>query len=30
MATRVRIEKLDRYPDVGGIGIEIERRRNTK
>ncbi|WP_282607670.1 dihydroneopterin aldolase [Pelagibius sp. Alg239-R121] len=28
-ATRVRIEKLDRYPDVGGIGIEIERRRKS-
>ena len=25
--TRVRIEKLDRYAEVGGIGIEIERRR---
>ena len=23
----VRIEKLDRYADVGGIGIELERRR---
>lgn len=29
VATRVRIEKLDRYPDVGGIGIEIERRRKA-
>ncbi len=29
VATRIRIEKLDRYPDVGGIGIEIERRRKT-
>ena len=28
-ATRIRIEKLDRYPDVGGIGIEIERRRKA-
>ena len=27
LATRVRIEKLDRYADVGGVGIEIERRR---
>ena len=27
MAARVRIEKLDRYADVGGVGIEIERRR---
>lgn len=25
---RVRIEKLDRYADVGGIGIELERRRH--
>lgn len=25
--TRIRIEKLDRYADIGGIGIEIERRR---
>jgi dihydroneopterin aldolase len=24
---KVRIEKLDRYADVGGIGIELERRR---
>ncbi len=23
----MRIEKLDRYADVGGIGIELERRR---
>jgi dihydroneopterin aldolase len=23
----VRIEKLDRYADVGGIGIELQRRR---
>ena len=29
VATRIRIEKLDRYPDVSGIGIEIERRRKT-
>ena len=27
-AVQVRIEKLDRYADVGGIGIELERRRN--
>lgn len=25
--TRVRIEKLDRYADIGGIGVEIARRR---
>ena len=29
VATRVRIEKHDRYPDLEGIGIEIERRRTT-
>ncbi len=27
LAVKVRIEKLDRYPDVGGIGVELERRR---
>src|SRR3546814_9852487 len=26
--TRVRIEKLDRYADIGGIGVEITRRRS--
>ncbi len=26
---RVRIEKLDRYPDVGGIGSEFEYRRDS-
>lgn len=26
-AVKVRIEKLDRYADVGGIGVELERRR---
>lgn len=25
--TRVRIEKLDRYADIGGIGVEIARKR---
>lgn len=30
ISARTRIEKLDRYPDVGGIGIEIERRRKPK
>lgn len=25
----IRIEKLDRYADIGGIGIEIERRRTA-
>ena len=28
VGARVRIEKLDRYPDVGGIGSEFEYRRN--
>ncbi len=28
-ASRVRIEKLDRYGDVGAVGVEIERRRNA-
>ena len=27
VSVKVRIEKLDRYADVGGIGIELERRR---
>ncbi len=26
--TKVRIEKLDRYADIGGIGVEIARRRD--
>lgn len=25
---RTRVEKVDRYSDVAGIGIELERRRN--
>ncbi|MGH6947150.1 MAG: dihydroneopterin aldolase [Kiloniellales bacterium] len=29
-AARIRIEKLERYPDVAGIGIEIERRRPSR
>lgn len=29
-AARIRIEKLERYPDVAGIGIEIERRRSLR
>jgi len=28
IGAKVRIEKLDRYPDVGGIGSEFEYRRN--
>jgi hypothetical protein len=24
----VRIEKLDRYADIGGIGVEVARRRS--
>jgi len=27
--TKVRIEKLDRYADIGGIGVEIARRRDA-
>ena len=30
IAARVRIEKLDRYPDVGGIGCEFEYRRDRR
>ena len=30
IGARVRIEKLDRYADVGGIGIELERRRSGR
>src|SRR3546814_10021290 len=26
--TRVRIETIDRYADIGGIGVEITRRRS--
>jgi len=29
VSVRVRIEKLDRYADVGGIGIELELRRRS-
>ncbi len=29
LSVRVRVEKLDRYADVGGIGIELERRRTS-
>jgi|GEM_PF-1034888 len=28
--TKVRIEKLDRYADVGSIGVEIVRQRNPE
>ena len=28
IGAEVRIEKLDRYPDVGGIGSQFEYRRN--
>jgi dihydroneopterin aldolase len=28
VSVQVRIEKLDRYADVGGIGIELARRRS--
>jgi dihydroneopterin aldolase len=27
LAAKVRIEKLDRYADLAGLGIELERRR---
>lgn len=27
--TKVRIEKLDRYADIGGIGVDIARRRRS-
>jgi dihydroneopterin aldolase len=27
---RIRIEKLDRYADAGGIGIEVEHERATE
>ena len=27
LTVRVRVEKLDIYPDAGGVGVEIERRR---
>ncbi|HIC81690.1 MAG TPA: dihydroneopterin aldolase [Kiloniellaceae bacterium] len=30
LEARIRIEKLDRYADIGGIGIEIERRRKRR
>jgi 7,8-dihydroneopterin aldolase/epimerase/oxygenase len=26
-SARIRVEKLDIYPDAGGVGVEIERRR---
>jgi len=29
LALRLRIEKLDRYPDVGGIGIEMAYKRDA-
>lgn len=28
-ATRIRVEKLERYEDVAAIGVEIERRRDA-
>jgi len=27
--TKIRIEKLDRYADIGGIGVEIARSRSS-
>lgn len=29
LSARVRIEKLDRYADVAGIGVELEHRRRA-
>jgi len=29
-AVRVGIQKLDRYADIGGVGCEIERRRDDR
>jgi FolB domain-containing protein len=29
VATRIRLVKHDRYPDLDGVGIEIARRRNV-
>lgn len=29
-AVRVRVEKLDRYSDAAGVGVEIERRRRRR
>ena len=28
-AARIRVEKLDVFPDTAGVGVEIERRRPT-
>lgn len=28
--TKIRIEKLDRFADIGGIGVEIARRRSAE
>ncbi len=27
LSARIRVEKLDIYPEAGGVGVEIERRR---
>ena len=27
LSARIRVEKLDIYPDSGGVGVEVERRR---
>jgi dihydroneopterin aldolase len=27
LSARIRVEKLDIYPDAGGVGVEVERRR---
>ena len=30
LSARVRVEKLDLYPDAAGVGIEIERHRRQR
>lgn len=30
IAARVRVEKLDVFPDVGSVGVELVRRRNPR
>jgi dihydroneopterin aldolase len=27
LSARIRVEKLDIYPEAGGVGVEVERRR---
>ncbi len=28
LSARIRVEKLDIYPEAGGVGVEVERRRS--